>query len=272
MTLNFLRQSTFIQKVSAWEYFAGPFQYDATPLGHLGMNIIIHKKASRRHSWGFRGKDGWSVGVAMDYYRCQKMFPRIPRQRWYLIPLNSGIIKLTCLQWNQKTQCYMGCSNSRQHSKTHQHPQKMYNFKPLRASRIKLSTGQGIQKHLWPRLAYHVAPCQQRGIDLQGYQQQNQGRRWLQGWTSSPPPRVQPISTEDIPSNHHRISQRLRSQSGPNPLEPATTTEQLVAHRTRYRTTQQTVRVQPVLAAQRKHPEKSLIYGAPQNLKNIQQC
>ena len=73
MTLNFLRQLTFNRTVSAWEYFAGPFQYDATPLGPLGMNVIIHKKASRRHSWDFIGKDGWSVGATMDHWRFQKV-------------------------------------------------------------------------------------------------------------------------------------------------------------------------------------------------------
>ena len=59
------------QTISAWEYFAGPFQYGATPLGPLGMKVIIHKKASQRHSWGFRGKDGWSVEAAMDHSSCQ---------------------------------------------------------------------------------------------------------------------------------------------------------------------------------------------------------
>ena len=73
MTLNFLYQSTFNQTISAWKYFAGPFQYNATPLGPLGMNVIIHKKSSQHHSWDFRGKSGWSVGAAMDHYRCQKV-------------------------------------------------------------------------------------------------------------------------------------------------------------------------------------------------------
>ena len=133
----------------------------------------------------------------------------------------------------------------------------MPNSKPLRPSRITLSTGQVIQNHLWPRLTYHIAPCQQRDIELQGCQQQNQGRRRLKGCTPIPP-RVQPISTEDIPSNHQPIDQRLRSQSGPKPLEPATMKEQPVAHSTRYQTTQLTLKVQPVLAAQIRYPEKLL--------------
>ena len=73
-----------------------------------------------------------------------------------------------------------------------------------------------------------------------------------------PPPRVQTISTKDIPANHRPISQRLRSQSDPKQLESATMTEQPVAYHTRYRTTQQTLRVHPVLAAQRNYPEKLL--------------
>ena len=73
MKLHFLRQSTFNWTISAWQYFAGPFQYEATPLGPLGMNFIIHKKESRCHSWDSRRKDGWSVGAAMNHYRCQKV-------------------------------------------------------------------------------------------------------------------------------------------------------------------------------------------------------
>ena len=74
----------------------------------------------------------------------------------------------------------------------------------------------------------------------------------------APPPRVQSISTKDIPYNHQTIAQRQRSQSGPNQSEPATTTEQPVAHLTRYQTTEQTVRVHSVLIVQRKYPAKLL--------------
>ena len=68
------------------------------------------------------------------------------------------------------------------------------------------------------------------------------------------PPRVQPISTGEIPSNHQPIDQRLRSQSAPKQLDPNAATYQPVAHHTRSRTTQQALRVQPVLTAQRKYP------------------
>ena len=48
-----------------------PFNYDATPIGPLGIKAIVHKKTSMRNVLDFRGKDGWRIGVALDHYRCQ---------------------------------------------------------------------------------------------------------------------------------------------------------------------------------------------------------
>ena len=53
----------------------GAFNYDATPLGTLGCPVIIHKKTSKRYSWDFRSKEGWSVGVSLEHYRCQLLIP-----------------------------------------------------------------------------------------------------------------------------------------------------------------------------------------------------
>ena len=47
------------------------FNYSATPLGLLGINIIVHAKPRRRQSWDFRSKDGWSIGVSLKHYRFQ---------------------------------------------------------------------------------------------------------------------------------------------------------------------------------------------------------
>lgn len=73
LTLNLLRQSRLNPKISAWEYFAGPFNYDATPVGPLGSRVIIHKKPGVRNAWDFRGEEGWSAGVSLEHYRCQKI-------------------------------------------------------------------------------------------------------------------------------------------------------------------------------------------------------
>ena len=61
MTLNLLRQATANPAISAWEYFTGKFIYNATPLGPLEISVIVHTKPTRRQSWDFRGKDGWTL-------------------------------------------------------------------------------------------------------------------------------------------------------------------------------------------------------------------
>ena len=68
VTLNLLRYTILDPSISAWVYFHSPFNYDATPLGHLGCHMISHKKTVIRNSWDFRGASGWSVGVALQNY------------------------------------------------------------------------------------------------------------------------------------------------------------------------------------------------------------
>ena len=70
LTLNLLRQATLYPTRSAWSYFHGPFNYDATPIGYLGCDIIAHRKIETRNSWDFCGAAGWYVGVALQHYRC----------------------------------------------------------------------------------------------------------------------------------------------------------------------------------------------------------
>ena len=37
---------------------------------------MIHRKTSNRKSWDFIGKEGWSIGVSLDHYRCQRVIPQ----------------------------------------------------------------------------------------------------------------------------------------------------------------------------------------------------
>ena len=66
LTLNLLRKATLYPSKLAWVYFRGPLNYDSTPLGTLGCNIIAHKKTGTRNLWYFRGTAGWNVGVALQ--------------------------------------------------------------------------------------------------------------------------------------------------------------------------------------------------------------
>ena len=77
MTLNLLRQATANPAISPWKNFNGKFNYNATPLGPLGISVIVHTKPGRRRSWDFRGKDVWIVGALI--YCCQRVIPELTR-------------------------------------------------------------------------------------------------------------------------------------------------------------------------------------------------
>ena len=67
-----MRNATIDPSVSAWEYYAGPFDYDATSLGPLSGRVIAHNKPSNCASWDYSGEGGYSVGISMEHFRCQK--------------------------------------------------------------------------------------------------------------------------------------------------------------------------------------------------------
>ena len=69
VALNLLRQSTLDSSKSAWMYFHGPFNYDATPIGPLGCHSIVHRNTVTRKLWDLCGAAGWNVGVALQQYR-----------------------------------------------------------------------------------------------------------------------------------------------------------------------------------------------------------
>ena len=53
LTLNLLCQATLNPRISAWEYFQGPFDFNKTPLGPVGCWVLIHAKPITRRSWDF---------------------------------------------------------------------------------------------------------------------------------------------------------------------------------------------------------------------------
>ena len=70
LTINLLRQATLNPRMSAWEYYNGPFDYSAKPLGPLGCKIMIHNTSNTRKSWDQRGREGFSIGPALQHYKC----------------------------------------------------------------------------------------------------------------------------------------------------------------------------------------------------------
>eukprot|EP00804_Cyclotella_cryptica_P006024 CCRYP_000276-RA/>CCRYP_000276-RA protein AED:0.08 eAED:0.08 QI:0/0/0/0.66/1/1/3/0/1069 len=71
LTLNLLRQSHTAPALSAWEsYNNAPYNFDATPIGPCGCPVIIQNKPNKHLSWAFRGREGFSIGPALEHYRC----------------------------------------------------------------------------------------------------------------------------------------------------------------------------------------------------------
>ena len=79
MTLNLLRQAIANPAISTWEFFNGKFNYNATPLGPLGISVIVHTKTGHQRLWDFCGKYDWIVGASMTYYCCQLVIPKLTR-------------------------------------------------------------------------------------------------------------------------------------------------------------------------------------------------
>jgi hypothetical protein len=73
LTLNLLQQSALNPRISAWEFFQGPFDFNKTPLGPVGYCVLIHTKPATRCSWDFCAKKGYYIGPALDLYRCFKL-------------------------------------------------------------------------------------------------------------------------------------------------------------------------------------------------------
>ena len=69
LTFNIHRQATLKPQIFAWEYFHGPFNYDATPLGPMGRKTVIHNNAGNQKSWDQHGHDGFNAGPALEHYQ-----------------------------------------------------------------------------------------------------------------------------------------------------------------------------------------------------------
>jgi hypothetical protein len=54
LTPNLLQQATLNPRISAWEFFQGPFDFNKMPLGLVGCRVLIHAKPSTCRSCGQR--------------------------------------------------------------------------------------------------------------------------------------------------------------------------------------------------------------------------
>ena len=74
LTLNLLRSSRVNQKLSAYTYLFGNFDFNKTPLAPPGTKVAVHIKPEKRTSWGYHVELGYYIGPAMEHYRCFKCY------------------------------------------------------------------------------------------------------------------------------------------------------------------------------------------------------
>ena len=79
LTLNLMRGSRINPKLSAWAQVNGPYDYNKTPMGPPGTQILAHEKPSKRGTFASHAKEGWYIGPAMESYRCYQVW--IPETR-----------------------------------------------------------------------------------------------------------------------------------------------------------------------------------------------
>jgi hypothetical protein len=70
LTVNLLHQATINPKISACEYFNGPFDFNKITLSPVSCRVLIHAKPATCRSWDYRANQGFYVGPALDHYRC----------------------------------------------------------------------------------------------------------------------------------------------------------------------------------------------------------
>ena len=82
LTLNLLRSARINPRLSAWAYLFGQYDYQRTPIAPPGTKVIAHLKTSQRGSWSPNGEPAWTVGPALEHYRCLTCyFPQTRAER-----------------------------------------------------------------------------------------------------------------------------------------------------------------------------------------------
>ena len=90
MTLNMLRPCRSNPKMSACTALEGEFDYNKTPLVPLGSKVLAFKPPGVRQSWAPHGTLAWTIGPAINHYRCINV----------CIPKTNATIAADTFQWS----------------------------------------------------------------------------------------------------------------------------------------------------------------------------
>ena len=74
ITLNLLRGCRVNNKLSAYAYVEGQFDYNKTPLAPPGTKVVAHDTPEDRASWAPHGEEGWTISPSLEHYRCIRCY------------------------------------------------------------------------------------------------------------------------------------------------------------------------------------------------------
>ena len=74
LTINLLRQSNVVPKISAYAHVHGQHDYMKRPLALLGCLVMAHVKPKNRRTWDVHGEVGYSIGTVMEHHRCFNVY------------------------------------------------------------------------------------------------------------------------------------------------------------------------------------------------------
>jgi len=74
LTLNLLRQSKVVPKISPFAHVHGHHDYTKKPFAPLGCAIVAHVKPEDQHTWDARSDAGFSLGTSMHHHCCFRVY------------------------------------------------------------------------------------------------------------------------------------------------------------------------------------------------------
>ena len=82
LTFNVLLYSQLNQKISAYTYNFGNYDFNTTPKESPGKKVVVYSKPDQCLTWGLNVKFSWYFGPSMKHYWCvQCYFPGINQVR-----------------------------------------------------------------------------------------------------------------------------------------------------------------------------------------------
>jgi hypothetical protein len=79
LTVNLLRQSNAVPKISVFAHVHDQHDYMKKPFAPIGCAVQVHAKPTNRQTWDTHTEAGYNLGTSMEHHRCFKIY--VPKTR-----------------------------------------------------------------------------------------------------------------------------------------------------------------------------------------------